>query len=345
MVDPSAYPASQAALQAAPLADPQAAPRAGRGRIRVIDIARGVALVAMAIYHFTWDLEFFGHLEPGLTAVGGWKIFARCIASSFLFLVGVSLVLAHARGVRWRPFLVRLAQVGAAAAAISLVTWFAVPNDFIFFGILHQIALASLLGVLLLRFPALVLLALGLMVISAPFFLRSELFASPWLWWVGLSPVNPRSNDYVPVFPWFGAVLLGMAAAKIFGQTGLLDRMRSWTPPRLFRPLEWGGQHSLGFYLLHQPVLIALVWLGSQIVPPTPPDPSVNFSRACQAQCLEVRNQAFCTAYCGCVLDRVEQLPGGVTAFNNAGDDAVLESKVQDIAAMCSAEADLELPQ
>ena len=61
-------------------------------RIEAIDLARGIALVAMAVYHFTWDLEFFGYLEPRTTAVGGWKLFARVIASSFLFLVGVSLV-------------------------------------------------------------------------------------------------------------------------------------------------------------------------------------------------------------------------------------------------------------
>ena len=55
----------------------------GGNRIDAIDIARGIALLAMAIYHFTWDLEFFGYAEPGLTAVGGWKLFARAIASSF----------------------------------------------------------------------------------------------------------------------------------------------------------------------------------------------------------------------------------------------------------------------
>lgn len=73
-------------------------------RIDTIDLARGLALVAMAIYHFAWDLEFFGYAEPGLTALPGWKLFARSIASSFLFLVGVSLVLAHGRGIRWKGF-------------------------------------------------------------------------------------------------------------------------------------------------------------------------------------------------------------------------------------------------
>ena len=144
-----------------------------RGRIDAIDIARGVALVAMAIYHFTWDLEFFGYVPPAMTAVGGWKLFARCIASSFLFLVGVSLFLGHARGIRWKGFLRRLAMVAGAALAITLVTYIAVPTGFIFFGILHQIALASVLGLAFLRLPAVVTLLAAAAVIAAPHYLRS----------------------------------------------------------------------------------------------------------------------------------------------------------------------------
>ena len=102
------------------IADPQPLPKLPR--IEAIDVARGVALLAMATYHFSWDLEFFGYLEPGTTAHGALKIYARCIASSFLFLVGVSLFLAHGNGIRRRSFLIRFAMVAGAALAISLVT-------------------------------------------------------------------------------------------------------------------------------------------------------------------------------------------------------------------------------
>ncbi|MBP0439885.1 DUF1624 domain-containing protein [Tianweitania sediminis] len=318
---------------------PSASPSA---RIRAIDIGRGAALVAMAIYHFTWDLEFFGYLSPGLTAFGGWRLFARCIASSFLFLAGVSLVLAHAKGVRWRPFLLRLAQVAGAAAAISLVTWFAVPGGFIFFGILHQIALASLLGVLLLRLPAFVLVLAAAAVIALPWFFRSDSFNTPWLWWVGLSSENPHSNDYVPLFPWFGAVLLGMAAAKIGRASGLMDRLRTWSPPSIFSPLEWGGRHSLAFYLIHQPVLISLVWLATQIAPPPPPDPVAGFRNACRAQCTPVRGASFCQSYCGCVLDQVGLLEGGITAFDRSASDPAMQAQLNKIAGFCTSQTDLE---
>jgi uncharacterized membrane protein len=324
------------------MSDTLIAPPRSSSRIRAIDVGRGIALVAMAIYHFTWDLEFFGYVEPGLTAVGGWKIFARCIASSFLFLVGVSLVLAHANGPRWKPFLIRLAQVAAAAGAISLATWLAVPGGFIFFGILHQIALGSLLGVLLLSLPAVVLIPIAGFVIAAPTFLRSDAFDTPWLWWVGLSSVNPHSNDYVPLFPWFGAILLGMAATKVATRLGLIERMRSWSIPRFARLLEWGGRHSLAVYLIHQPVLIALVWAATQIVPPAAPDPRVGFERACQAQCREVRDQAFCSSYCTCVMDDVERLPGGIAGLDSSVDNPARQSQLQDVAAMCSSEVDLQ---
>ena len=225
-------------------------------RIEALDLARGFALAAMAVYHFAWDLEFFGYAPPGMTALGGWKLFARCIASSFLFLVGVSLFLAHAQRIRWPGFLRRLAMVAGAAAAISVATYFAVPGAFIFFGILHQIALASLLGLAFLRLPALLTLAVAAAVIAAPTFLRSTFFDQPAWWWVGLSTVRHRSNDYVPLFPWFGAVLIGIAAARIASAAGLIDRLADVRFGRWSAPFGFFGRHSLAFYLIHQPVLI-----------------------------------------------------------------------------------------
>lgn len=276
-------------------------------RLEIIDFARGAALVAMAIYHFAWDLEFFGYAPVGMTASGGWRLFARCIASSFLFLVGVSLVLAHARGVRWRPFLKRMAMVAGAAAAISLVTWVATPGGFIFFGILHQIALASLLGIAFLRVPAALTALIALAVIAAPHYLRSSVFDHPALWWVGLSSANPRSNDYVPLFPWFGAVLLGMAAAQIGERLGIFARLRPITLPRATGIVQEAGQHSLAFYLIHQPVLIGAIWLFSQVVPAAEKPRDLEFMQACSAQCEPAQNANYCAIYCVCVLDRLER--------------------------------------
>ena len=308
-------------------------------RIAVIDMARGLALLAMASYHFTWDLGFFGYTDASLTAFGGWKIYARSIASTFLFLVGVSLVLAHGNGIRWRGFWKRFAMVAGAAAAITAVTLVATPDSFIFFGILHQIALASVLGLLFLRLPALLTALIAALVIATPFYLRSPLFDHPALWWVGLPTFTLRSNDYVPLFPWFGVVLAGMAATKLASSSGLLGRLGSFSATRLTRPLVFIGRHSLAFYLIHQPVLIACVWLASQIAPAPVETRQDNFLRSCQVSCEQTRDSAFCRAYCGCMLDALGQ-DGTLDALYGGGQGADLDAHVAELAGQCTQRTD-----
>lgn len=296
--------------------------RSDKARITVIDLARGVALVAMAIYHFQWDLEFFGYAEPGRTAVGGWKFFARAIASSFIFLAGVSLFLAHRKAFRPGSFAQRLARIAAAAALISIVTWFATPGGFIFFGILHAIALSSLFGLAFYRLPWLVTLIVGCLVVSAPLYARSEFFDHPSLWWVGLSSTNPISNDYVPIFPWFGAFLFGLAMAKLAEDTGLFDRLAKIRLGTWSAPLEAGGRHSLLFYLVHQPVLVGLVWMFAQIVPPESETPQVQFLNSCNRTCVGTAEEDFCARYCVCVLNTLESENRLDEVFSSSEDKA-----------------------
>lgn len=318
-------------------------PAKNKSRLEAIDFARGLALLAMAIYHFAWDLEFFGYAPPGMTAEGGWRLFARSIASSFLFLVGVSLFLAHARGFRRGPFLKRLAMVAGAAAAISLVTWLAVPGGFIFFGILHQIALASVLGLAFLRAPAWVAIVVAIAVAAAPHFLRSTFFDHPALWWVGLSSVNPHSNDYVPLFPWFAAILLGLAAAKIAAAAGLFQRLGQLSLHEWTRPLQFAGRHSLAVYLIHQPVLIACVWLFSVVAPPAQTAPDVAFTRACTAQCEETRGQEFCALYCVCVLEGLEA-ENRLEEIHSQSATEETAQRLQEIVQECSFQTEFAVP-
>ncbi|MBO0662222.1 DUF1624 domain-containing protein [Jiella sp. MQZ9-1] len=253
----------------------------------------------MAIYHFTWDLEHFSYVAQGLTGQGGWRIFARCIASSFLFLVGFSLVLAHGREIRWRKFLVRLAQISAGAIAVTAVTLYVTPNSFVFFGILQHIALASLLGLAFLRLPAVLTALCGIAVVAAPSVINSPIFESRWLAWIGwFSDKMPLSNDLVPIFPFFGAVLIGIAAGQIAVNRGFIDAMRGWnTKLARLKPLEIAGRHALVIYLLHQPLLFGLVALAATIAPP---NRDAIFNSDCTKACRASQDAAFCELYCAC---------------------------------------------
>nr|WP_255599994.1 heparan-alpha-glucosaminide N-acetyltransferase [Afifella sp. IM 167] len=236
-------------------------------RLPWIDVARGVALVAMAVYHFSWDLAFFGFTDARVDSSLGWIIFARSIAGSFLALVGVSLVLAHRSGIRPRPFAKRLAMVAVAAGAITLVTYFMFPDAYIFFGILHQIALASLLGLFFLRLPVAVVAAAAVFFLLGAHLFAGEAFNSRYLEFLGLMTYRPVSNDFVPVFPWFGMVLVGMVIGRLVVASRAACAVLA-KPVRdpVSQALAFGGRHSLAFYLIHQPLLFGCVYAAAWVI-------------------------------------------------------------------------------
>lgn len=239
-------------------------------RIEALDLARGVALVAMTIFHFAFDLELFGLKEPGYISQPHWKYFARSIASSFLFLTGFSLYLAHANGIRWRGWSIRMVKIVASALVITIATYFATPNQYIFFGILHAIAFASLAGLLFLRMPWVLIVMIAAGVFAMRYFGRTQLLDAPLWYWTGLSAVNPNSSDYVPVFPWFSAPLLGIAFAKLCEKMNWMAYLsKPQFEQKTARFLKFLGRNSLVYYLLHQPVMIGLLisvlWLGGYI--------------------------------------------------------------------------------
>lgn len=225
-------------------------------RYLILDIARGVALIAMTVFHFNFDLELLGFKPAGYINQSHWVIFARGIAASFLILVGIGLVLAHQRGVVWRKFGIRFAKIAGAACIITVATWFATPDVFIFFGILHAIAAYSLIGLLFLRVNWAICFALAAVWIPARPHLQTPLLDDPIWWWSGLSQIVPNSSDYVPFFPWFGPILIGIGLGKLAAQNDWFDQVAISRVGPLSGSLAFLGRHSLIYYLLHQPVMI-----------------------------------------------------------------------------------------
>ena len=267
-----------------------------------IDVARGVAIVAMIVYHFSWDLSFYKLIETNIVQVPAWRWFARGIAGSFLLLAGVGLALAHAQGFRKLPFLKRVLKVGGAALAVTLVTFFAFPQTYIFFGILHCIALSSLLALPFLRLhPALTLVAAAFC-LAAPWLFTSPALDAPWLDWLGLGARDPVTNDYVPIFPWLGMVLIGIAIGKMLVSRQATMALARWrSGDAVTRTLIWAGRKSLPIYLIHQPVLLAILYGVSQMTGPTP-------VAACQEICVQQNgNPATCPSVCSCITQALPQ--------------------------------------
>ena len=232
---------------------------ASRKRIGSIDAARGLAILGVVIFHFVWDLEFAGFIS-GIAFHPIWLAFGKSLAGSFMILVGVSLVLAHQDGFRLNAFMKRVLIIVVAAASISIITWFIFPDSFIYFGILHAIAVASLVGLAFLKLPSFVTLIVGVCILLAPSLFASTLFDTRWLAWIGFSSIPPRSNDFVPIFPWLGLTLIGMSLTKLASKKDWKTELFGTSKPTsVTKLLQWLGQKSLIIYLIHQPVMLAFI--------------------------------------------------------------------------------------
>ena len=246
-------------------------------RIPAIDGIRAAALAAMAAYHLTWDLGYLRLTPENAALAPAGRVAAHVIAGSFLLLVGIGIVSMNGRGVRLRPTVLRLMRVGGAAILITLATLYAFPDSFIFFGILHCIAASSVLALPFLFVPAIVTALAGALVVAMPRLVAYPVLDAPELFFLGLGRLTPQTNDYVPLFPWFGIVLLGVALGRIALPRLARSRVGRWQPRSVgARAAAFAGRHSLAIYLLHQPLLLGAL---TGLVAVTGPHPRAGLAK------------------------------------------------------------------
>jgi len=235
-------------------------------RLQHLDTLRVLALTGMIVYHFGWDLALFGYLDFADVTSGMWAMLAHIVVSVFLFIVGFSLYLAHHRSFNRRRFVRRLVKIMVAASLVSLTTFIIFPDSFIYFGILHHIALASLIGLVCLRLPLIINAIIIVSVFILPFYWRE--FSHPLFLPLGLNKNAPFAVDYVPLFPWFAAVLVGVFCARTMQIHHLLHLLQGRVKLGFSSVcIQWLGRHSLLIYLIHQPILLADFYLFHLLTP------------------------------------------------------------------------------
>ena len=235
-------------------------------RFDTIDALRGVALVWMAAFHLGFDLNHFGYWQQDYYRDPFWTWQRTCILGLFLFCAGLGQAVALHQGQTWARFWRRWSQVAACAVLVSVGSFLMYPGSFIFFGVLHGMALMLLVVRLTGSWGQWLWLA-GALAIGASFGAAAWLAQSPWqavfnsgwLSWLGLITQKPVTEDYVPLVPWLGVIWWGMAA----GQWCLRARpsLLAQTLPGALRPLVVLGRWSLSFYMLHQPIMIGALML------------------------------------------------------------------------------------
>jgi len=235
-----------------------------------VDSLRGLAIVMMVMFHFVFDLSYFGIYSFNINSGFLWW-FARITAFMFIFLVGVSLSLSYTRttllnnyGTEKKLFLKYLKRglkIFSYGLLITAATWIFLINGFIVFGILHFIGIAIILEYVVIKRKYLNLF-LGLAFIAAGIYLMTFRFDFYSLLWLGFTPTNFYTVDYFPLLPWLGVVSLGI----FLGNTLYENYVRRFKLPDLsnysiIKLSDFLGRHSLLIYIIHQPVIIILLYL------------------------------------------------------------------------------------
>ena len=221
-----------------------------------LDALRGAAMVWMAAFHLSFDLDHFRFIHQDFYRDPAWTLQRACIVTLFLLCAGGGQAVADLRQQSLARFWKRWAQIAGCALLVSLGSYWMFPRSFITFGVLHGIAVM----LVVVRFTAswgAWRWPLGLIAILVPAFVADPIFDSRWTNWIGPVTHRPPTEDFVPLLPWLGVMWWGAAAAG-----WLLRHRRAWLAGPVgtaVSPLAVLGRWSLSFYMLHQPVLIALV--------------------------------------------------------------------------------------
>jgi len=228
-------------------------------RLIELDIFKGWAIVLMVLFHFCYDLNYFKYIHIDLHHDTFWIVARYVIVSMFLLGVGMSLAIAHTPKIQWHKVRKRILLLGGASLLISFATYVVFPHSWVYFGILHFILLASLLGLLFLKHPAVSL------------FVACVILLGTQMGWLNLhglflylqGPLHlPKyTEDFVPIFPWFAVVLIGMVSVAYGYHRSILQNI--FFKPNLAhnKILATLGRNALRIYLVHQAVLFGLFYL------------------------------------------------------------------------------------
>lgn len=232
-------------------------------------------MVWMTVFHFCFDLSYFGLWPQNFRADLFWTIQRTLIVSLFLFCAGFGQAIAWHQGQSWSRFMRRWVQIACCAFLVSAGSFIMFPQTYIHFGVLHGMAVMLVIArftagwgrwLWLIGLLALALPPLAHYLLSNMWFDTAHWFNGRFLSWLGLVSQKPLTEDYVPVLPWLGVLWWGLAAGQWLLANHAAVLQKSLVAAG--KPLAALGRWSLSYYMLHQPVMLGLlaafVWLSDK---------------------------------------------------------------------------------
>tara|TARA_B100000886_G_scaffold329611_1_gene279152 strand:- start:199 stop:876 length:678 start_codon:yes stop_codon:yes gene_type:complete len=224
----------------------------------------------MIIYHFYWDLGYFGFIDLREVTQGLGLFFAQLIGISFITIAGISSRLLSLFNSCEAKIVKRIFRLMTISITISILTFILDKNSFIFFGILHFLSVCSIISLVLIKIKSNLLLFL-IFLVTGLISLSEMTFNIPFIFsWLGLNKQLPLTNDFYPIIPWITFYFFGFwLGGTIYKIPNKKYKNLSNTGPQLsvvLKLIEYMGQKSLIIYILHQPLLFSLFFIYLQLI-------------------------------------------------------------------------------
>jgi len=234
-----------------------------------IDMLRGLAILLMVFGHLLWDLDHFGISPINNTLYSTLQGF---VPHLFFVLVGMGIIVSKKKienkpnideNLFYKRLILRGLKIFGLGMILTIGSFIVMPDTPVYFGVLHCIGLSVILTAPFLKYRNFNVLFVFLF-ITGGYMISQINFQNPSLihLTVGFHPTNvwKYTVDYFPLLPWFGFTLAGIAAGDIL-YCGDKRRFRmpdisKYKPAKLF---SWMGKHSLGIYLIHQPIIAGAI--------------------------------------------------------------------------------------
>lgn len=233
----------------------------------MLDSWRGLAIISMVIYHLMFDLiNIYGYefswWEPSKAYI--WQ---QVTAWSFIIISGWTLNLNR------NPKKSAITLI-SLSIIITIGTKIAMPGQAIYFGVIHMLGIAVLIGWTAKGFLEKINPKIGgiisfliflmtkniyngeLNIFGNKYLIPKAIYEKGYLFWLGFPSKSFSSGDYFPLIPWVFLYITGFFLGKLF-KDGKLKM-----PKTNFKVLPWLGSKSLLIYILHQPIILVLLnWI------------------------------------------------------------------------------------
>ncbi|MDP2090325.1 MAG: heparan-alpha-glucosaminide N-acetyltransferase [Candidatus Gracilibacteria bacterium] len=231
-------------------------------RLEKLDIFRGIAIVLMVLFHFNYSLVYtfdIGFLNFSDTF---WFIVGKISVILFILIAGISFCLAEKKYSNniTKKYLKISTILAIFACSITIITYLLNNEFYIRFGILHYFSL-SFLFMLFFRRLGYYNVILGIIIIIYGVYFI-PIIQNTHLFFLGFMYPGFTSSDYYPIIPYFGIMLLGYSFALYLNDIDKLNIFKLKNHKNILEKiLEYLGKKSFIIYLIHQPIIVCLIFL------------------------------------------------------------------------------------